>query len=323
MQGAGNLIRVLLDVVLAPFVVSAAVLMKAIRRIGVQRLPVCRKILMGVGVFPIRNHYYEPMFDPRALTRPLDEPRLLPGIDWNTEEQLRILDSFDYAAELQGVPQAKTNDLEFHFGNGAFESGDAEYLYNLIRLKKPARIFEVGSGNSTLMAIKAVQRNRHDDANYRCRHLCIEPYEMPWLEKTGVEVLRRRVEDVGLELFSELAENDLLFIDSSHVIRPQGDVLFEYLELLPTLRPGVIVHVHDVFSPRDYLKEWVVDLVKLWNEQYILEAFLTNNGDWKIIGALNYLHHLHLERLRKQCPYLTPDREPGSFYLQRVGPPSG
>ncbi len=59
---------------------------------------------MGVGVFPIRNHYYEPMFDPRALTRPLDEPRSLPGIDWNTEEQLRILDSFDYAAELQGVP---------------------------------------------------------------------------------------------------------------------------------------------------------------------------------------------------------------------------
>ncbi len=132
----------------------------------------------------------------------------------------------------------------------------------------------------------------------------------------------RRVEDVGLGLFSELAENDLLFIDSSHVVRPQGDVLFEYLELLPTFRPGVIGHVHDVFSPRDYLKEWVVDLVKLWNEQYILKAFLTSNGDWKIIGALNYLHHSHPERLRKHCPYLTPDREPGSFYLQRVGRPS-
>ncbi|MCG6533542.1 MAG: class I SAM-dependent methyltransferase, partial [Syntrophales bacterium LBB04] len=77
-------------------------------------------------------------------------------------------------------------------------------------------------------------------------------------------------------------------------------------------------HIHDIFSPKDYLKEWVIDEVKLWNEQYLLEAFLTNNRDWKIIGALNYLHHNHFEQLSKKCPFLTQDREPGSFYIEKI-----
>jgi hypothetical protein len=95
-------------------------------------------------------------------------------------------------------------------------------------------------------------------------------------------------------------------------------VLFEYLELLPTLRKGVIVHVHDIFSPRNYPKKWLVEDVKLWNEQYLLEAFLSFNRSWKILGALNYLHHHHYADLKNAAPYLTPDREPGSFYIQRM-----
>src|SRR4029078_2458503 len=101
--------------------------------------------------------------------------------------------------------------------------------------------------------------------------------------------------------------DDILFIDSSHIIRPQGDVLFEYLELIPSLKAGVIVHVHDIFSPKDYLKEWVIDEVHFWNEQYLLEAFLTCNSDWKVIGALNYLHHNHYQHLQATCPFLTQD----------------
>lgn len=131
--------------------------------------------------------------------------------------------------------------------------------------------------------------------------------------------MRQRIEEVGLEFFAELEENDLLFIDSSHMIRPQGDVLFEYLQLLPTLKKGVLVHIHDIFSPRDYLAEWVKDNVWFWNEQYLLEAFLTGNRGWEVVGALNYLHHDHYDALKKVCPYLTPDREPGSFYLRKVG----
>jgi predicted O-methyltransferase YrrM len=248
----------------------------------------------------------------------LEQTRNLPGIEWNVAEQLNLLDSFCFNDELTGVPDSKTGEREFYFNNVAFESGDAEFLYNLIRLKKPARVFEIGSGHSTLMVMKAINRNRVENPGYRCRHLCIDPYEQPWLEKMGVKVLRERVEDVDRAIFSELGEDDLLFIDSSHIIRPQGDVLFEYLELLPALKSGAIVHIHDIFSPRDYPDEWVRDEVRLWNEQYLLEAFLTNNRNWKVIGALNYLHHNHYEQLRAKCPYLTRDCEPGSFYMQKI-----
>jgi hypothetical protein len=141
---------------------------------------------------------------------------------------------------------------------------------------------------------------------------------MPWLEKTGVTVIRERVEKVDKALFLELSENDILFIDSSHIIRPQGDVLYEYLELLPNLNKGVIVHIHDIFSRRDYLKQWIVDEVKFWNEQYLLEAFLTGNREWKVIGALNYLHHSYFDKLKQTCPFLTKEREPGSFYIQKI-----
>lgn len=308
----------LVDIILAPIVYPAAFLLKLIRMAGVHRMPLCRQALMQVGVFPIRNHYFEPLFDSRTLKRPLEQERNLPGINWNVAEQLNMLERFCFNDEITGIPGVKADELAFSFNNNAFCNGDAEFLYNLIRLKKPARVFEIGSGHSTLMAMKAINRNREELPGYRCRHLCFEPYEQPWLENTGVEVMRQRVEDADKTIFSELGKDDILFIDSSHIIRPQGDVLFEYLELLPTLNAGVIVHIHDIFSPRDYPKEWIMDEIRLWNEQYLLEAFLTSNRDWKVLGALNYLHHNHYEELRTKCPYLTRDSEPGSFYMQKI-----
>lgn len=308
----------LIDLIASPFVYPAALLLKLVRRAGVERLPFCKRVLLSVGVFPIRNHYYEPLFDHRVLKQPASPDRSLPGIDWNSDDQIKLLESFLFNTELEtSLIDEAGMECGFRFNNYAFESGDAEFLYNLIRLKKPARIFEIGSGQSTLVARKAVQKNREENPEYNCNHLCIEPYEMLWLEKTGVKVLRQRVEELSPEFFAELEADDLLFIDSSHMIRPQGDILFEYLELLPSLKNGVIVHVHDIFSPRDYPRKWIADEVRLWNEQYLLEAFLTNNRQWKILGALNWLHHNHYDKLRAKCPFLTSDREPGSFYIQK------
>jgi len=307
-----------IDVLLSPLVYPAAWLLKMVRRAGIHRLPFCKFILLKVGVFPVRNHYYEPQFDYRNKKQSFAKDRHLPGIDWNTEEQLSLLNHFTCAQELADIPHKKPHMLQFYFNNGAFESGDAEYWYQLVRAKKPKRIFEAGSGNSTLMAIKAIQKNREESPAYQCKHVCIEPYEMSWLEETGVTVLRKKIENMEPAFFSELEENDILFIDSSHIIRPQGDVLFEYLELLPALDAGVIVHLHDIFSPRNYLEHWLEDEVRFWNEQYLLEAFLSHNRDWKITGALNFLHHNHFEKLKSVAPYLTPAREPGSFYIQKV-----
>ncbi|NOZ22359.1 MAG: class I SAM-dependent methyltransferase [Planctomycetes bacterium] len=295
--------------------------MSLIRRLGIARMPVSRKLLHWVGVFPIRDHYYEPLFRTDCLRKPLDEDRDLPGVDMNIEAQLKLLGRFDFADELAAFPVEKTSKLGFHYHNNAFESGDAEYLYSIIRLLKPRRIVEIGAGASTLMARNAITKNKDEDPDYRCEHLCIEPYERDWLEKIGVELIRKPVEEVDRAAFVQLHENDILFIDSSHVIRPQGDVLVECLEILPSLGKGVLVHVHDIFTPRDYPKEWLADEVRFWNEQYLLEAFLSFSHRFEIIGALNYLTHHHADELAAKFPIFAAERawrEAASFWIRKV-----
>jgi hypothetical protein len=152
-----------IDLAVFSAVYPAAYFLKTIRKAGVGRMPLCRRALMQVGVFPIMKHYYEPMFDSRSLHHSLEDTRSLPGINWNIPEQLALLDSFRYGNELKDTPTLKTDDLTYHLGNANFKAGDAEFLYNLIRLKKPANIFEIGSGNSTLIAIQAIKKNQAED----------------------------------------------------------------------------------------------------------------------------------------------------------------
>ena len=143
------------DILALPFTYLAALFLKLIRNTGVQNLPLCRSALLRVGVFPLRNHYYEPQFDHRDRRIEDSTDRTLTGIDWNDIEQQEFLKRLVFAAELDEIPQYQTSKIEFHFNNGGFESGDAEYWYQLIRAMKPKRIIEIGSGYSTLMAAKA------------------------------------------------------------------------------------------------------------------------------------------------------------------------
>ena len=315
-----KIIMPIIDVMFVIFTYPSAFLLKLIRRAGVNRMPLCKNALFKVGVFPILDHYYEPQFDNRKNQIDFSQERNLPGIDWRVSDQLKMLKTLTFSGELTGILQGKTkeNPLEFHLDNGSFESGDAECWYQIIRANKPKRIIEIGSGNSTLMAIKAIKKNQSEQLNYTCEHICIEPYEMPWLEQMDITIIREKVEEMDLSFFSQLKENDILFIDSSHVIRPQGDVLFEYLELLPSLNKGVIVHIHDIFSPRNYPKSWLQDDIRFWNEQYLVEAFLSNNDSWEIIASLNFLHHNYYNLLKEVAPFLTPEREPGSFYIKKI-----
>jgi predicted O-methyltransferase YrrM len=238
----------------------------------------------------------------------------------NEAGQLDLLTNFNFQDELDRIPLEGSGDQQFYYRNSFFGPGDADFLYSMIRYFRPRRIVEVGSGYSTLVMLRAIDENRRQNPVYQCEVTCVEPYEADWLESRGVTVIRRPVEEVGPELFSQLESDDILFIDSSHVIKPRGDVLFLYLQVLPLLSSGVLVQIHDVFTPRDYLKRWVVDELKLWNEQYLLEAFLSHNRDFRIIGALNYLKHRHQERLAGVFPILgrEPLAEPGSLWLRRA-----
>ncbi len=309
------------DLLLAPFVLAASVILKLVRSFGVGRLPVSRSVFWRLGVLPVTDHYYEPFFRKSDLRKPLGEDRHLPGLDLNIPGQLALLEAFDYGQELLALPRADRGRLEFFYDNLAFLSGDAEILYSMIRHFRPARIVEIGSGYSTLMAIKAIDANREDDDTYACEVTSVEPFEHPWLDQLPVRTVRERAEWTDPALYRDLKANDILFIDSSHVTRPQGDIVFEYLEILPSLERGVLVHLHDIFTPRDYPEDWIMKEMRLWNEQYLLEAFLVMNEGFEVIAALNYLKHHHPEALSRTCPVLAEelaDREPGSFWIRRV-----
>lgn len=309
------------DLVSAPLVVPASLLLKAVRSYGVGRLPIVRRVFWRLGVLPVTDHYYEPFFRRRDLRRSLDRDRDLPGLDLNPEGQLALLKQFRYDGELASFPRQGRGYREYYYGNEAFLSGDAEFLYCMIRHFRPKRIIEVGSGFSTLMALNAVEANRREDGGYSCDIVCVEPYEHSWLKDLPVTLVRERVEWTDPGIYGELEENDILFIDSSHVLRPQGDLVFTYLEILPSLREGVLVHIHDIFTPRDYPEEWIVREIRLWNEQYVLEAFLSNNESFEVVAALNYLRHRYPEALCAACPVLAEelaDREPGSFWMRKV-----
>jgi len=317
-------IQPICDIIAFPFILISAIVLMVFRRIGIEKMPVSRKIFDVVGVYPILDHYYEPLFKMSQIKKALNEDRVLFGIDFNVEEQLAILEKFDYNRELLEYPLDKPNHYSqsfFYYNNPNFKSGDAEYLYNIIRLYKPSKIVEIGSGFSTLIAHEAVLKNEQEDRNSTCEHICIEPYQRNWLEDTGVSVIRQPVEQIDVDWFKRLNQNDILFIDSSHIIRPQGDVLFEYLCILPVLNSGVTIHIHDIFTPKDYPAEWLFKKVRLWNEQYLLEAFLSFNKKFKIIGALNYLSHHHLIEFSAKCPIFCKEhdsREPGSMWLQKI-----
>lgn len=314
-----NLIKLLLQIlfeILTPLTLISVLWLKILKKIGAGSIG--NAIFMRLGLWPIEDHYYQPLMNPKKhLYKSLREDRILTGIDFNIKEQLEILSKFNYNEELVEFPVNKITEYEYFYNNDSYCSGDAEYLYSMIRLFKPEKIIEIGSGFSTMMAKNAIISNKKDNVNYSCKHICIEPYEQPFLEKIGVDLIRKRVEFIDLSFFQELNANDILFIDSSHIIRPQGDVLFEYLELLPTLKSGVIVHVHDIFTPKDYLDEWIYKKHFMWNEQYLLEALLTLNTDFKIIGAVNHLSHHYKKEFEEKCPIFEKqqNREPGAFWM--------
>ena len=306
----------IIDYLIVIFIIPSSIVLLVYRKIGSARMANSTKVLKKIGVFPIRDHYYEPQFKYDKQSADFSTDRDLPGIDLNTNEQLELLDKLNFSQELKILDL--NNNSKFNINNDFFSKGDAEIYYQIIRYTKPNKIVEIGSGQSTLIALEAIKKNEEEN-NKTTQLTCVEPYENFWLEDLNIAIIRKKIEDINFDNDKiNLDSGDILFIDSSHIIRPQGDVLKLYLEILPKLKSGVIIHIHDIFTPKNYLNYWIKENVFFWNEQYLLEAFLSHNRDWKIIGALNYLHNKHYEKLKSVAPFLKVDPEPGSFYIQKI-----
>ena len=305
----------LLDILFFPLIILSSAWLRIIKYIGLKNFFFTKRVFNTLGVFPIVKHYYEPQFNFSSYQQ---EYRKLPAIDFNDSIQTELLKSFQYQDELLKKPIENVPIPTFYYNNGSFPSGDAECYYSLIRKFKPKRIIEIGSGYSTLIAHEAIIENYRENKS-KTLLTCIEPYEMPWLSKIDVNLIRKKVEDIELDFFKQLNDGDVLFIDSSHVIRPQGDVLYEVLQILPHLNSGVMVHFHDIFTPLNYPEDWLKKEYRLWNEQYLIEAFLSYNKEFEITIAMSYLAHNYKEHLYKIFPVLkkTPGRIPGSLWLRK------
>jgi hypothetical protein len=310
------LVRDILDPFFAILVLPGALLLKWYRNTGSSRLPLTTKLLKKLGIFVIRDHYYEPMFvydsNYKKIKRPDSD-----AFGFNLESQKEFIKNLDFSSELEKLafleePEFSTN---FYLPNNSFESGDAEFLYSFVRYQKPNKIIEIGSGHSSKLVSKALEINAIESEKLS-EHILVEPYPKAWLEKlAGARLICSKIENVDFDWSSELKRGDFLFIDSSHMIRPGGDVLTEYLEILPKLASGVVVHIHDIFSPRDYLPQWRENNVLFWNEQYLVEAILANSNRYSVLAGLNYLKHECYSELKAICPYLDVSREPGSLYI--------
>jgi predicted O-methyltransferase YrrM len=275
----------------------------------------------GFHVTPV--HYYQPIPETHGLPLSLwSRVSDLPGVDIREEQQKQLLAQIvsKFKDEYTAIPGgAPTSEFRYYLGNTGFEAVDAEILFGLIRLLKPRRMYEIGSGFSTLLAADALRRNRVD--GYSCRFIAIEPYPSAELEAElprDVELWRVPVQEVSLDEFESLCERDILFIDSSHVCKIGSDVQFLFLEVLPRIRPGVVVHIHDIFMPVEYPRQWVLDWHRFWNEQYLLQTFLGFNMTFEVLWAGQWMHIKHPDLLAKAFPSYKADVSPASFWFQRT-----
>lgn len=304
----------LTDCLLAPFSILFLPLLKRIRRLGVLNFPVHKWLFSKIGVFPLADHYYEPQFVFEQGYNASCKRKLM--IDFREGKQLTALSAMRYQEELNDLTIDACGD-DFYVNNPAFSTADADLYYLLIRNKKPSRIVEIGSGFSTRLALKAIRKNKEEGVVTKLT--CIEPYEMAWLDRQeGIELIRKKLEEVPQGTFTNLGENDILFIDSSHIIRPGNDVLVEYLEILPLLQKGVLIHIHDIFSPRDYPKKWITEEYRFWNEQYLLEAFLYFNNSFQVMFSVNHLCHDFFEVASRTLIHMRAGAEPGSFWIEKM-----
>ncbi len=261
----------------------------------------------AVNRFPT-GVYYSPMYDTRELAAERDRiwpqpPRETPGIDWREDAQRELCETVFAAQEkLVFREEAGGEQSEYHAGNDQYPPLDAWVLAGLLEHLRPARMIEVGCGFSTLISAR-VNRERLENS---MRLTCIEPYPRQFLLDgvPGVSDLRvERIQDTPLELFDELGDRDILFVDTAHTVKTGGDVVWIFQELIPRLAPGVLVHIHDVFIPGEYPEPWVMQGWG-WNESYLVRSFLSFNSAFEIAWGQQYMLQRQRELLLAAFPGL-------------------
>ena len=286
-----------------------------------------RRLAEAIGYNVARKaDYYSPLPTESALRRResrWNKPSAMAGVSFDIElYKRRLAELFQkYGDELGALP-SYSEVTTLGFGPG-FTELDAFVLYTLIRETKPRRYLEVGSGVSTYYCTLAAERNLKEGHPLTIR--CIEPFPYEKLRSIpGIDIVQSEVQDVEIDLFMQLEENDIFFIDSSHVLSIDGDIPFLFLEVLPRLQKGVLIHVHDISFPYNipYPAEyWVLGRDEhapywpmYWNEAMALQAFLAFNSAFGIEMSTPIIRHFDEPFLVSIVPhYQSVQEEPNTF----------
>jgi predicted O-methyltransferase YrrM len=253
------------------------------------------------------GHFYSPIPDIKEIRAKSAiifdrSPMQIPGIDVCREEQVELAREFVRYYEDIPFPDNKTA-CRFYLDNGYFSYGDAVVLYSMMRRFKPKRVIEVGSGFSSAAMLDVNDRFYNGEIDFTF----IEPFParlLSLLEKRDKErccILQKPVQEVPVVLFSSLQANDILFVDSSHVVKAHSDVVHLCFNILPLLNRGVIVHFHDILWPFEYPNLWF-DNGRAWNEAYLLRAFLQYNNAFHILYFNSMMEIQYGAFLRNELP---------------------
>lgn len=288
---------------------------------------------LGWVVAPTADYYHplRPLGELRRNVERWHRPSRLAGIAFDLPAMMEELEGMmaELGAEYAALPSYEEMKARKH-GPG-FTLVDAQTLYLMLRRHKPARYVEIGSGLSTDYACLAAARNAAEGRPMAMT--VVDPFVSAATRALpGLEVLAREAQDLPAEWFSRLEAGDVLFIDNTHIVRIDGEVPHLVLEVLPTLKPGVLVHVHDVhlpfnvpIDPSAYLfdRAWPM----LFDEAMLVQAYLCHNQRVEIVMSTPLLRHYHEDFLRRVLPGYQPldprdfDTHHGSLWFRCLDAP--
>jgi hypothetical protein len=278
-----------------------------------------RAVARCLGFDVVRSGALSPVPDYRRIPDSLlTEPAPMPGTDLRLEAGLSLLEGelAPFVAEYSPPRWAPGTRHGYQTENRMYGAMDAEVLYAMLRWLRPRRVLEVGAGWSSLVVADAGARNARDGARFE--HVCCDLAPSPLLKRIrdSAEILALDSRDIPPERLAALAAGDVLIIDTSHVVRPGGDVVHLLLELLPTLPRGVLVHVHDFFRPFEYPRLLAEELALVWQEQYLMQALLVANDRLEVLLANHALWRLHPDRVSAVVPSLQGSEQPSALWLR-------
>ncbi len=249
------------------------------------------------------GHFYSPFPDPADIGARENEifalPEQIPGVQLRADAQVELAARLLEHASEADLARNPRPDRRYYAANDQFGYQDALILHCLLLELRPHRVLEIGSGYSSALVLDT--NERFLDGRIRCTFVDPYPDRLEALltpaDRERVDVVPRRVQELPTDLFGSLGSGDVLFVDSSHVVKTDSDVNHIVFRVLPSLADGVYVHFHDVYYPFEYPRPWVYE-GRAWNEAYLLRAFLEYNARLEIALFTSYLAKKRPEAFR-------------------------